>query len=132
MIFQKNQYAVRLLANTFIPEVGNCLSTMFISYFTEHCADVCLAPVDFYSIVVTSTIFYFVCLDLNLHLEMNFANCYCCILCYTCHAYSYFHYINQQVCSVKYSNMQIIKYNSRQLSNSYMFQHQIAILRNTP
>jgi hypothetical protein len=49
---------------------------------------------------------------LNLHFEMNFANCHCYILCYTYHAYSYIHYINQQVCSVKYSNIQIIKYNT--------------------
>jgi len=101
---QKNQCAVLLLASTFIPEVGNCLSTMFIPYFPEHCAVVYLALVDFYSVVDTSRIFYFGFLDLNLHLETHCANCHCCILCYTYHAHSYIHCVSQQVCSLKYKS----------------------------
>ena len=85
-----------------------------------------------YSVVDTSKIFYFECLDLNLHLEMHCANCYCCILCYTYHAHSYIHCVNQQVCSVIYSKIQIRNYNTWEASNSYMFWHQIAIHRNTP
>jgi hypothetical protein len=48
MSFQKNQCAMLLLASTFIAEVGKCLSTMFISYFTEQSADLYLALVDFF------------------------------------------------------------------------------------
>jgi hypothetical protein len=49
----------------------------------------------------------------------------CCLSC----AHSYIHRINQRMRSIKYNKTQITKYNSLQVSQSYMFRHRSAILR---
>jgi hypothetical protein len=49
---------------------------------------------------------------------------WCILICF-----NWIHYINQQMHSIKHNKIQIIKYNSWQLSNSYMFQYQSAILK---
>jgi hypothetical protein len=49
-------------------------------------------------------------------------------LCYAHCAHCYIQYINQHMHSVIYNKIQILTHNSWQVSNSYMFWHQSAIL----
>ena len=53
------------------------------------------------------------------------------ILSYSYVALSYIHYVNQLMQSINYNKTQTKKYNSWQISNSYMFRHRCAILRDS-